>query len=214
MIDYLKRTFYEEGIGIAFAYCSYKEKGDQTVVKLLASLLQHLLQRPVIIPSKVCSLFKQHMNKGTRLSLAECSEILRIELAACSRAFVVVDALDECDNRTQSSLISEMLRLPPTTSIMVTSRHAPSIENGQDQPRCIEIRARDADVKIYLEGQIEKESRLKRHIQADSNLRITVLDTIVKETQGMLVSYIVLLIFETLARKADFVIGFSLLSFT
>jgi hypothetical protein len=53
----------------------------------------------------------------------------------------------------------------------------------------MEIRASDADVRMYLQNQIEKEGRLKLHIQADPSLRNTIIDTIIKKSQGMSVSY-------------------------
>jgi hypothetical protein len=131
VIDYLMRTFGEGGIGIAFIYCNYKEKADQTVKNLLASLLQQLIQRRRVIPNKVCLLYEQHISKGTWPSLADYSKLLHRELAACSRAFVIVDALDECDeaNGTRGNLITSLLGLPPTTYVMVTPRHSLSIES-------------------------------------------------------------------------------------
>ena len=190
MIDYLKRTFHED-VGIAFVYCNYNEKGDQTVTNLIASLLQQLIQRHPIVPNKIRTLYEQHICKRTRPTLAEYSELLRLELTSCPRAFVVVDALDECDDSsgTRSSFIADLLKLPPTTYLMITSRDLPSIESELGQFRRLEIRASDADVRIYLERRIATESRLKRHIQADPALENTILETIVKKVEGMLVSH-------------------------
>jgi hypothetical protein len=36
---------YEQETGVAFIYCNYKEKEDQSAVNLIASLLQQLIQR-------------------------------------------------------------------------------------------------------------------------------------------------------------------------
>lgn len=70
---------------------------------------------------------------------------------------------------------------------MITSRYLPSIESELGQFRRLEIRASDADVRIYLERRIATESRLKRNIQADPALENTILETIVKKVEGMLV---------------------------
>jgi hypothetical protein len=190
VVDYLRRTFCDEDVGVAFMYCNYKEQEDQTVANLIASLLQQLIQRHPVVPSKVRTLYQQHISKRTRPTLAECSELLLSELTGCQRAFIIVDALDECNeiNGTRGSLIAELQRLPPTTYLLVTSRHVPSIESELNQSRRLEIRASDMDVRVYLEDRIEKERRLKQHIQADPSLRNTIIDTIVEKAQGMSVS--------------------------
>jgi hypothetical protein len=187
VIDYLGRTFREEDVGIAFIYCSYKEQMDQNLTNLVASLLQQLVQRHSVIPNKVRSLYEQHISKRTRPTLAECYELLRSELTSCSRAFIVVDALDECNetNGTRSRLIAELLSLPPTAYLLVTSRHVLSIEDTLNQSSRLEIRASDTDVRIYLENRIQEKSRLKRHVQADPSLRNPIIDTIVEKVQGM-----------------------------
>jgi len=45
------------------------------------------------------------------------------------------------------------------------------------------------DVRIYLEHQIKKESRLKGHVKADPSLGNTIIDTVVEKVQGMSVSH-------------------------
>lgn len=192
MIDHLRNTFLEDDIGLAFIYCNYKERASQTTANLVASFLQQLVQRRPVIPSKIRTLYEQHLRKKTKPILAEYSELLHAELTGCSRAFLIVDALDECDEvrGTRSDLMAELLRLPSNTYLMVTSREIPSIEVEPNQFCRLEIRATETDVRAYLEGRIERESRLKRHVQADPVLGTTILDTIVKKVQGMLVPLI------------------------
>jgi hypothetical protein len=191
VIDYLTHNIHDQDIGLAFLYCNYKGKEVQTTVNLVSSLLQQLAQRQPDIPSRLRSLYEQHSDK-IRPKLAECSELLHIELTASSKAFIIVDALDECDESSGSrrGLINQLLRLPPNTYVMITSRNLPSIEHELCRYRRLEIRASNTDVRTYLEGCIEREFRLNRHVQADPTLRNTVLDTIVKKVKGMLVIYI------------------------
>jgi len=195
VIDHLQNTFPEDDIGIAFIYCNYKEQGEQTLVNLIASLLQQVLQRRPL-PTKLHALYQHHTSKRTRPTVTECLELLRTELSSHSRAFLVVDALDECDdnNETRTMLLNNLLKLPTTTSLMVTSRHVSSIELQLDQPCCLEIRASDIDMRIYLERQIQRKERLRKHTQKDSSLVEVILEEVVKAAQGMLVykSYIVI----------------------
>jgi len=110
-------------------------------------------------------------------------------LSNYSRAFLIVDALDECDegNGTRSRLINVLLRLPTTTYLMVTSRHLQNIETQLNLSCRLQIRANDADVRTYLEKQIQREARLRRHVQADPYLRQAILDEVVNAARGMLV---------------------------
>jgi hypothetical protein len=51
----------------------------------------------------------------------------------------------------------------------------------------IEISALNADIKLYLEGQIGKESRLQRHILHDPSLRGDIIHGIAAKARGMFV---------------------------
>ena len=191
MIDYLKQAISEQEIGVAFIYCNYKEKAIQTTVNLVASLLKQLAQTQSGIPSKLRSLYEQHIGRNTRPTLVECSELLHAELTAYSKAFIIVDALDECDETsgTRRDLITQLLRLPPNISLMITSRNVPSIQHKLSHFCRLEVRASDADVRTYLERRIEREERLARHVEADPALRHTILETIMKKVKGMLVVF-------------------------
>jgi hypothetical protein len=195
VIGHLQNTFPEDDIGIAFIYCNYKEQGEQTLVNLIASLLQQVLQRRPL-PTKLHALYQHHTSKKTRPTVTECLELLRTELSGHSGAFLVVDALDECEvnNETRSVLLNNLLKLPTTTSLMVTSRHVPSIELQLDQSCRLEIRASDIDMRIYLERQIQRKERLKRHTQKDSSLIQAILEKVVKAAQGMSVYNRILLL--------------------
>jgi hypothetical protein len=193
VINYLVHQQYRQTTGVAFVYCSYKEKDGQSAVNLVASLLQQLIQRRAVMPNHLHLLYKQHSKRRTRPTLVECSRLLHAELNACSRAFIIVDALDECDEASgaRHNFINQLLELPSNTSLMITSREVRSIELRLNRFRHVEIRASDADIRTYLDRRIEREGRLKGHVQADPNLRETIFDSIVKKAEGMSVALIV-----------------------
>lgn len=187
MIDFLHRRFETEDVSIGFMYCNYKEK--RPAIDLIGALLQQAVARRSAVTPEIRTFYEQHRSKKTKLSLDECVSLLQVELSRYSRAFVVVDALDETDelDKTRSQLMSELQRLPSNTQLLVTSRHVPSIEAGLNKPQCLEVQASDKDVRIYLDERIEREERLKKHIRADPILRDLVIDSIAKKAQGMYV---------------------------
>ena len=130
VINYLVHQQYRQTTGVAFVYCSYKEKDGQSAVNLVASLLQQLIQRRAVMLNHLHLLYKQHSKRWTRPTLVECSRLLHAELNACSRAFIIVDALDECDEASgaRHNFINQLLELPSNTSLMITSCEVRSIE--------------------------------------------------------------------------------------
>jgi hypothetical protein len=186
-VNYLTQSFEQENAAVAYIYCSYKERYDQTSVNLIASLLQQLVQRNSVIPDEIVSLYHRHINKQTRPTLAEWSELLRSEVHRLSKVFIIVDALDECSegDGTRDSFLSEILKLQPSIRLLVTSRHILTIEREFEKAARIEILANDEDVRKYVEGRIETERRLSRHIKADPTLQDTIISTIVEKAKGM-----------------------------
>ena len=76
------------------------------------------------VPEKVKTLYDRHKDKGTRPSFDEISKVLRSIVADYSRAFIIVDALDECQEEGRRNLLSEMFCIQAETgaSLFTTSR--------------------------------------------------------------------------------------------
>jgi hypothetical protein len=187
VVDYLRRSFEEENVGIAYIYCSYKEQEDQNAVNLVTSLLQQLIQRNPVIANEIASLYNNHIKKGTRPTLAEWSKLLESEIRRASKVFIVVDALDECSdiNNTKENFLNVIQRLRPIIHLLVTSRQIPAIECEFEKAARVEIRASNEDITKYLESRIESGYRLMRHIKGDYALRQNIINTITEKTKGM-----------------------------
>lgn len=83
-------------VGVAYLYCNFQVEHKQPT-DLLASLLRqlaangqdHLLER-------IKRLYEDHQEGQTRPEFNEVSEELRHAVAARSKTFILIDALDEC----------------------------------------------------------------------------------------------------------------------
>jgi hypothetical protein len=187
LVDHLTRIFQDESdIRFAYFYCRYNERDTQTAGNVIASLTRQLFQANLSIP-QVRALYQKHrkIDITSRPSLSEYGELLRIQSAACSKVFLIIDALDEFNDTPRNNLITELLSLPENTCLFITSRHVPSIKQQLNDPPTMEIRASDADMKLFLEAQIQKSIRLKSHLKTSPDLRQTMLDTIVSKAEGM-----------------------------
>jgi hypothetical protein len=187
VVDHLQQIHQiNEGVSVAYVYCSYKEQVEQTDCNLLACILQQLVQKAPVVSDRISSLYQKHTREKTRPNVNEWSELLQLTVQKMSKVLVVVDALDECSdsNGGRETFLAELRKLPDI-HLLVTSRPTLTLEWGSKRIVTVEISASDEDVKRYLEGRMGEERRLKKHIKADPTLQEAIICTIVKNSQGM-----------------------------
>jgi hypothetical protein len=190
--DLVTRFQNDPTVSIAYIYCNFRRKDDQKTDDLLASLLKQLAQGQSSLPDNVKDLYDRHKIKRTRPSLDETLRYLHSVAAIYSRVFIVVDALDECQvyDNCRSRFLSEIFNLQVKygTSIFPTSRYIPEITEKFNGSTLLEIRARDEDVRKYLDGRIsQSESKFLKSYHEEIKAGIT------KVVDGMYVpSHIVL----------------------
>ena len=85
--------------------------------------------------------------------------------AIYSRIFIIIDALDECQvsNGCRTRFLTEIFAIQAKcgANIFTTSRSIPEISTKFNDSTSIEIRARDEDVRKYLDSHIsQSESKL------------------------------------------------------
>lgn len=176
-------------IGIAYIYFNFRRKDVQKAKDLLLSLLKQFLQGQVSLPESVKTLYEHHSRKRTRPSLKEVEEELLSAVSHYSRAFIVVDALDECgvsDSRREVFLSSVFnLQAKTGTNIFATSRINNKNEKVFDTALCLKIHANKEDVIRYLNGQMS----LMHSDIWDDDLRDQVRWHIVRAFDGMYETY-------------------------
>ena len=177
--------------GIAYVYCNYQAQAQQNSSNLLAALLKQLVQVQPSITEPVARLHKQHDAQGTRPTITEISDALESVIAKFSTVYLVIDALDECqdNNGSRSQLLKQLRNLQAKNNVhlMVTARYIPEIvvEFRKMKAQTLEVRASADDVKRFVAGQIH---RLPKCIQRDTALQGIVQDKIVEAVDGMWVA--------------------------
>ena len=191
VVDDLVTRFQDNpNIGIAYIYCNFRRKDEQTIGDLLKCLLKQLAQTRSSLPVSVRDLYERHNRNKTRPSFEDVSRALHSVAAMYSRVFIIVDALDECQvsEGHQSRLLSEILTLQQKckVNIFATARFIPEIIERLKGHARLEIRAHDEDVRSYLEGRIWRSSRnFLRRLPEDIKTKI------IKAVDGMYVSRII-----------------------
>jgi hypothetical protein len=175
-------------IGIAYIYCNFRRQDEQKVEDLLASLLKELAQYQLSLSGIVKDLYDRHKDKRTRPSLDDLSRALQSVASMYSRVFIVVDALDECQisDGCRSRLLSEVFNLQTKAgaNVFATSRFIPEITEKFEGSTTLKIRARDEDVRSYLDGHTIK---LPSFVRGDPNLQGEIKTKIVGAVEGMYV---------------------------
>ncbi|KAI9642854.1 hypothetical protein NHQ30_008588 [Ciborinia camelliae] len=187
IIDNLETRFSTSNVGVAFIYCNYAEK--TTITEYLASIVQQLVRQRCVIPDYVLELYHKHRSTGTNLSRADATHLLQSLTTEFPRLYIVVDALDECEEtkKTRTDLVRELRSLPSNTHILLTSRRLGDIEEKLSDCPHLEIRARDTDIRTYLEARIDAEKNILKFCKKDPTLRKTIVGKIAEKAHGMFV---------------------------
>lgn len=124
------------------------------------------------------------------LTITEYIGLLKTQLACfpTSCCYLVIDALDKCEDEARSELCEDLQDLPENAYLLITSRDVPELEGQINSSGRLLIRADDNDIEMYLEGRIEQMNRSKRQTDTDPGLRLLVTTTIRDKAQGMYVS--------------------------
>ena len=174
----------DDSVAIACVYFNHKE--NFAPVDILGSLIKHLVQRRASVCVEIQGLYDWHLKRDTRPTFTELAELLQAESRKFSTVFVVLDALDECPEfrQTRAKILS-VLRKLQTIQLIVTGRpYITDVTQTFEEAVCLDIRASNADIKKYIDGQIEMEKNLKKYKQGDE-LRETIKGSIVDKAKGM-----------------------------
>jgi len=173
-------------VGIAYIYCNFRRKDGQKLNDLLASILKQLSETKSSLPEAAEELYKRHSSKRTRLSTDELSKTLQSIAGSYLTAFIVVDALDECQmsESCRTRFLDECFALQDRcgAKLFITSRFLPRITERFSKKDLLEIRAKKDDIERYLEGRI---SKLAGFVQRDRHLQKEIIKEISEAVDGM-----------------------------
>jgi hypothetical protein len=151
----------DAGVGIAYVYCNFRRHQEQKAVNLLASLLKQFSQGLSSMPQSLRRLYESHQSQRTRPSFDEISQTLQSVVSEYSRAFIVIDALDECQDSgvDRKRFLTRLfgLQVKIRACLLATSRLIPSIKKEfEGRSTRMEIRASDHGLKRYIDEHITR----------------------------------------------------------
>ena len=182
IVNHLQTIFEgNDMVAIVFIYCNYKERAEQTLSNLVSSLLKQMAQHRRAMSDNIKSFYQCHRRESTRPTLHQITCALKSEIEAYSKVFVIVDALDECreDNGSQGKLVKLLRTLDGKVNLLVTSRNLPSITQDFEATKHVYIRAKDDDIRKYVEGRVALGPRHLKRLQE------TVVMRMIESSRGM-----------------------------
>ncbi len=115
-----------DNIIVLCMYLDYNDSRQQTLENLFGSLARQLFQdhHPSTFPSAdVAKLMNRIWKDASRPKLKDIISVLRSEIQKFQRVYLIVDALDECDETTRHGLELQLKELQSSNlSVIVTSR--------------------------------------------------------------------------------------------
>jgi Cdc6-like AAA superfamily ATPase len=189
VVEHLQQTFQNDPtVKVAYIYCNFRLRSQQTPVELLSGLLQQLVQVQPSLPESLVNLYNSHRTKRTRPSLQDISRELLSATNEFSKTYIIIDALDECDTSdgNQQKFLSELLDLQgrAQVSLFATSRPIPEIEEKFKEKSCesLEIRASQNDVEKYISSHMQN---LPSFVMNKPDLQREIQSAIVNAVNGM-----------------------------
>ncbi|CAD0050216.1 unnamed protein product [Aureobasidium pullulans] len=182
--SHLEHLRAKENIAVAYTYWVYNQE-HQTAANFLASLLAQFALQSAEISTDLRECWKTYHRKLAKPSSPEYVRLLRAVRGQFRKSFILVDALDEFPETERQSLIRDLKTFTPDIQILVTSRNVPSIQSHFQDAACMQIRAREEDVRIALVARIEDEEFLSSAVKGNPTLRDDIINAITQKTEGM-----------------------------
>jgi len=192
-LDHLTKYEIEDpGTCVIFAYYSYRYPERHSLCNLLGAFIRQLAAKKDQLPDDVQVFFREFHRNAKTPKVGDMVPIFNelIKLFP-STVFIVIDALDECENNLREYVLDFIIQLASEQStiikIFVTSRRERDIKEAFDQCQRIEIDTTsvNADIRTFLQDEIESRLQKKRLRLQDQQLKVTILDKLTSRVDGM-----------------------------
>ena len=155
---------------LAYYFFKFENAQEHDPIMMLKSFIQQLLRHCVTIPPTVKGLFSKIKGGGRAPLSQEVLELFRLTLGLFPCVYLVVDALDECDQQANLLKILEKVATWQLHNIhlIVTSRQERfvelSLEAYMSRESFINLPSDiiDEDIKIYMQERFNGDIQLKK----------------------------------------------------
>ncbi|KAL7907265.1 purine and uridine phosphorylase [Trichoderma velutinum] len=186
LIDHLINKFRDDDtVRLAFFYYKFDRQDAQKPEKTIANLIKQLGQNHEPSLERITGFYEVHKKRNSRPLIDELVELLKIIIPLFSRTYVIVDALDECDDNDESrtKFLDQLFVVQELgVNIFATSRKIDVIEQRFEGAISRQILPSRDDIFMFLDRRM---SRLPNFVQNNISLQEEIKKSIESAMEGM-----------------------------
>ena len=188
VIDSLCDQGGKEDIAVVGFYCDFLTQQEQTTTNIMGAILRQLVGRGGI-PDYLRGAFQEAQKEfgGRGLRLAKLMGMLKIAIASLPKAFICLDALDECLPKHLPELLKslgDIVRECPRTRVFLTGRpHVKEdIQRYFSNAVEIPISPNTDDIRKYVEMRLDSDTESEA---MNKELRVDIVRNILEKISDM-----------------------------
>ncbi|KAK3387293.1 hypothetical protein B0H63DRAFT_155372 [Podospora didyma] len=144
---------------MGFFYFEHQNQSTQSPDQVFANLIRQILANPTYISQDIANTFEKMKQSSQKIPLRteDVLQLLLGSLRELGSVFIVMDALDECENSDHLGKILAFIqkaREIENTRVLVTSRPYPLIKEAFDDSPNITIQADGSDIRGYVQHSL------------------------------------------------------------
>ncbi|KAI0194774.1 ankyrin repeat-containing domain protein, partial [Xylaria flabelliformis] len=187
VVDYLQGLVKEEReTGLTYVYCDFRRR-IQEPTALLANIWTQLILQRDLSKTEVEHLEEDLYARRVKLSAAQINGLVEKEFTdgKFHRMFVVIDALDECNEAQREALLDHVSRLYPWANVLITSRVLGSDLERFTDVRVLRVISADVDMQAYIRTRITNSRKLAENVKRRKDLESEIVRVVSERAQGL-----------------------------
>jgi NACHT domain len=168
--DVLQHTHCNPAVALVYFYFDFNDIGKQRYENMIRSLITQLSTQGPSRSEALETLFSSCMNGIRQPTSSALLTTLQKMIQETDETFIILDALDECEERSRLlGIIEEMAGWGFKKShVLVTSRREKDIEEvfepllNDKQMICCQSTLINSDIRIYVHERLQTDHSLKR----------------------------------------------------
>lgn len=177
---------------VAYFFFDFNDSAKQHVDNMLHSLVLQIISSSESIPNAIDSLFKSCQDGARSPQTDDLVRMFEALVVSKMKIVVVLDALDECEDREDLLLFLESAigRRANGLSMILTSRRLREFDDlfddnlGEQSKISIQNEEVDNDIRSYIHGRLSHDRRFKRW-QKQPSVQEEIERRLMEKSEGM-----------------------------
>ncbi|KAF2804460.1 uncharacterized protein BDZ99DRAFT_452051 [Mytilinidion resinicola] len=188
IVDDLSLSTKKERPLVAYFFCKYDVLESLQARTIIGSLARQLLRTvtDLGVPAKSCE------NTRTTGDTEKVLELLFQGFPSDTKAYFVLDGLDECDDEEKETLVRALRKIQEKLKVLVCASFREEPNNGLQSiinqllaTRAVSIPDDNPDIEAFIEADLKRCLRQERLTIGDPTLILDIQDALSKGSQGM-----------------------------